>query len=49
MIVHHVEMNHVGACGDYPFHVLAKPCEVGGEYRRGDPESAVVHDRALGQ
>ena len=49
MIVHHVEMNHVGACGDHPVHVLAKPCEVGGEYRRGDPESAVVHDRALGQ
>ena len=36
MVVHHVEMQQVGAGGDDGAHFLAKAREIGGQQRRSD-------------
>jgi ApaG protein len=40
MIVHHVEVDQVGASGDHRAHFLAEPGEIGGENRRCDLDLA---------
>ena len=36
MVVHHVEVDEVGAGGDHRAHLLAQAREVGGQERRRD-------------
>ena len=38
MVVHHVEVDEVGAGGDDRAHLLAQPREIGGQERRRNPE-----------
>ena len=37
MVVHHVEVDHVGAGVDDRAHFLAEAREIGGQQRRRDP------------
>ena len=43
MVVHHVEVNHVGAGCDDRSHFLAEPREVGGQNARCNSERARSH------
>ena len=45
MIVHHVEMNHVGARRQNRRYFIADPRKVCGQDARGDPERACGHRR----
>jgi hypothetical protein len=47
MVVHHVEVDDVGAGGDDIAHFLAKAGEIGGQDAGGDAESGHGKGRAL--
>ena len=38
MVVHHVEVEEVGAGGDHRAHLVAEAREIGGQERRRNPE-----------
>jgi hypothetical protein len=43
MVVHHVEMDPIGAVGEDSRHFLAQPGEVGGEDAGGDDGGLAAH------